>query len=325
LPADWRPLKISPIPITTAFVLGAGLGARLRPLTNVCPKPLIPVCNKPLIAWSFDHLLAHGVERFVVNTHWRAEVFAQEFPKGVYKGAPISFRHEAPDVLETAGGIKNVEDLLGNEPFIVYNGDILCDFSLHAAVEAHRIAGNEVTLVLRSKDGPLQIAFDEGTSRIVDIGGRIAPANESRFLFTGIYVVSPAFLSRIPPATKMSVVPIFIEMIRMGAKLGGIVCDDGHWWDLGSREQYLSVHRFLAGSSESIGRPPWISADARVAADVQLSGATAIGPGASVGAGARLHDCLLWPGAEIAAESDLEACIVTGATPVSGRHAGADL
>jgi NDP-sugar pyrophosphorylase family protein len=265
------------------------------------------------------------VERFVVNTHWRAEVFAREFPKGVYNGAPIAFRHEAPEILETAGGIKNVEDLLGNEPFIVYNGDILTDLSLDAAFEAHAAGGNEVTLVLRSKDGPLQIAFDEATERIIDIGGRIDPANELSFLFTGIYVVSPAFLSRIPPATKMSVVPIFIEMIRAGAKLGGIVCDDGHWWDLGSRAQYLSVHHFFAGSPESVGRPPWIAANALVAADVQLFGATAIGPGAKVGAGARLHDCIVWPGAEIAAESDLNSCIVTGAAPVSGHHSDADL
>ncbi len=58
----------------TAFVLGAGLGTRLRPLTLVRPKPLIPVCNRPLITYAFDHLLAHGVERFVVNMHWRSEV-----------------------------------------------------------------------------------------------------------------------------------------------------------------------------------------------------------------------------------------------------------
>src|SRR4051812_19671503 len=103
-----------------AFVLGAGLGTRLRPLTEVRPKPLIPVCNRPLIEYAFDHLLtldgvdALRIERFVVNTHWLPEVYTRLFPDAQYRGKPIHFRHE-PNILETAGGIKNVEDLLGGE------------------------------------------------------------------------------------------------------------------------------------------------------------------------------------------------------------------
>src|SRR3954469_19532678 len=97
-----------------AFVLGAGLGTRLRPLTEVRPKPLIPVCNRPLIEYAFDHLASIGVERFVVNTHWLPEVSPALFPDARYAGKSISFRHE-PAILETAGGIKNVEDLLGPE------------------------------------------------------------------------------------------------------------------------------------------------------------------------------------------------------------------
>src|SRR6478752_4480883 len=111
--------------LRTAFVLGAGLGTRLKSLTAHRPKPLIPVINKPLIAYAFDHLLAHGIERFVVNTHWKSEVYDREFPEASYAGAPIAFRDEQPQVLETAGGIKNVQDLIGGEPFIVYDGDIL--------------------------------------------------------------------------------------------------------------------------------------------------------------------------------------------------------
>ncbi|HYF36671.1 MAG TPA: sugar phosphate nucleotidyltransferase, partial [Prosthecobacter sp.] len=108
-----------------AFVLGAGLGERLRPLTDQLPKPLIPVFHRPLITYAFDHLIAAGVEELVVNTHHLPEAYAHEFPNRRYRGLPIHFRHEAPVRLETAGGIANVQDLLGDEPFIVYNGDIL--------------------------------------------------------------------------------------------------------------------------------------------------------------------------------------------------------
>src|SRR4051812_6565625 len=104
-----------------AFVLGAGLGTRLRPLTEVRPKPLIPVCNRPLIEYAFDHLRSIGVERFSVTPPCPPPVYPDLSPDAQYDSKPIAFRHE-PDILETAGGIKNVEDLLGAEPFVVYNG-----------------------------------------------------------------------------------------------------------------------------------------------------------------------------------------------------------
>ena len=137
--------------------------------------------------------------------------------------------------------------------------------------------------------------------------------------------MSPAFLARIPKAKKIGVVPLFLEMIRNGAKLGGIVCDDGQWRDLGSRSQYLQVHRYFAERPALAGQPPWISADARVDPAVELTGATAVGQGSKIAAGARLHDCVVWPGAEIAADADLVRCIVSGSFSVSGRHVDADL
>lgn len=303
----------------TAFVLGAGLGTRLRPLTNVRPKPLIPVCNRPLITYAFDHLIDVGVDRFVVNTHWLPDVYTELFPDQQYRGLPIHFRHE-PEILETAGGIKNVEDLLQGEPFLVYNGDILTDLPLDPALAAHREQGNEVTLILRSKDGPLQVSLDDHGA-VVDIGDRLASGVPGGFLFTGVYLVEPAFLQRIPAREKISVIPIFLEMIRTGAKLGAVVIDEGHWWDLGSRAQYLAVHQHFA----ELGGAPWLDRTAQVSPSTKITGASAIGARAQIADGARLHDTLLWPGAQVAAGASLGCCIVTGQHPVSGTHADTDL
>ena len=304
--------------IRTAFVLGAGLGTRLKSLTARRPKPLIPVVNRPLISYAFDHLLGAGVERLVVNTHWRAEAWQTAFPDESYRGAPIAFRHESPDVLETAGGIKNVEDLVGGAPFIVYNGDILTDLPLAPALAHHATSGNEVTMILRSKDGPLQVTLDDSTGRIADIGRRLDPAREPRFLFTGIYLVDPEFLRRIPAATKISVVPIFCEMIREHARLGGIVIDDGHWYDLGTREQYLAVHEVMRRETSNTELPPWIAPGAQISPDAKIEGATAIGADARIGAGAHLRDCLIWENAEIAPGAVLERCIVTDGARAEG-------
>src|SRR5204862_7180807 len=94
--------------ITQAFVLGAGRGTRLRPLTNDLPKPLVPIFQKPLITFALDHLIDIGVQCFIANTHKLPEVFGRSFPDATYAGYSIKFVNE-PVLLETGGGIKNVE------------------------------------------------------------------------------------------------------------------------------------------------------------------------------------------------------------------------
>ena len=304
--------------VTRSFVLGAGLGTRLRPLTESRPKPLVPVAGKPLIAYAFDHLIDAGIERIVVNTHHRAEVYARFFPENTHRGLPLVFRHE-PVLLETGGGIKNVEDLLGDEPFIVYNGDILTTLPLQPAIDHHFAAGNEVTLVLRSGGGPLQIAYDPKSGRVLDIGNRLGCALGTH-LFTGIYVVNPAFLRRLR-LEKASVVPAFTAMISEEAALGGIVLDEGNWWDLGTRDQYLEVHRALRAVDPQTA---WIHPDAILGPEVKITGSTFIGPGAEIGANAELHDSILWDGTRIAKESVLHRCIVTDGQSVSGVHSNED-
>jgi mannose-1-phosphate guanylyltransferase len=308
--------------IRTAFILGAGLGTRLGGLTARRPKPLIPVRNRPLICSAFDHLLGVGMERLVVNTFWQAHRYGEFFPAPSYGGAELLFRQEAPEVLETAGGIWNVRDLLRDEPFIVYNGDIFTDLPLEKAIWAHEEQGNEATLILRSKGGPLRVGFDVDGQCVTDIARPMDALGSPQFLFTGIYLLSPEFIRRIPPATKIGVVAIFREMLRSGVRIGGVVIDDGDWWDLGSREEYLGVHAHLAGGES--GTAGWIDPSAEIGPGVKISGATAIGAGAKIGRGAILHDCLIWENAEVASGADLRRCIVTRGLVADGKRVDFD-
>lgn len=313
-----EPVNPSQSTLSQAFVLGAGLGTRLKRLTEARPKPLVPVAGKPLICSAFDHLLGEGVERIVVNTHHRADAYGRAFPGGDYRNASLTFRHE-PVLLETGGGIKNVEDLLGDQPFLVYNGDILSTLPLEPAIERHFAAGSEVTLILRSHGGPLQVAFDPGSGRVLDIGHRLGRAPGTH-LFTGIYVVNPAFFRRLR-LEKLSVVPTWLEMIEQGAALGAIVLDEGAWWDLGTREQYLEVHRTLRAADPDAC---WVHPTAEVDSTARLAGATFVGAGAKIGANAHLHDCILWEGTTIAQESSLTRCIVTENQTACGTHTDVD-
>jgi NDP-sugar pyrophosphorylase family protein len=147
--------------IKQAFVLGAGLGKRLRPLTESLPKPLIPIYGKPLITFALDHLCAVGVESFVINTHHLADQLDSLLADGTYTGRPLRLVHE-PDLLETGGGIKNVEGFLAPEPFIVYSGDILTDIELKPLIHEHFRKGNDVTLALRETGLAAGIADTSG-------------------------------------------------------------------------------------------------------------------------------------------------------------------
>ncbi|OAI41850.1 hypothetical protein AYO41_05140 [Verrucomicrobia bacterium SCGC AG-212-E04] len=322
-------------PPPDCFVLGAGLGTRLRPLTDQLPKPLVPVGLKPLITFAFDHLIVDaGAEGFVVNTHHLPDAFAAAFPESNYRGHRISFRHE-PVLLETGGGIRNVVDLLrGDRPLLVYNGDILTDLPLEPALAAHRASGRLATMILRSGGGPKHVAFDAAGGAVLDVRDRFGNGLPHEHVFTGIYLVEPALIAQIPAATKISIIPIFIDLMRGGEVIGGVVIDEGEWRDLGSRKEYLEVHRALrgdlAGKFPRYGAPDpgwrdWISPQAQVGAGVRVLGSSAIGAGAILGDGAIVEDSLIWPGAEVAEGAKLRQCIVRGGSVAAGDLKGKDI
>lgn len=226
--------------VTTAFVLGAGLGTRLRPLTDAWPKPLLPVWGRPMITYAFERLRGAGVSRLIVNTHHRPERYEEVFPRRKWGGLPIVFRHE-PILLDTGGGIRNIADLVGEETILVHNGDIVTDLPFGPLLETHFREGNEVTLALRRSGGPLSIQLGD-SGRVTDICGRLGGARGPAHLFTGVYVVGPDFQHRFQPGQIRSVIPAFLDMIREGVALGGVVIDEGFWMDLGTVAAYEATN-----------------------------------------------------------------------------------
>ena len=224
-------------PIHRAFVLGAGLGTRLRPLTDRIPKPLLPVRGRPLVTLALDHLAAFGVREVIVNTHHAASEWMKAFPEGRHGPLALTFRHE-PVLLDTGGGLKNAEDFFnGGGTFLACNGDIATTLPLAAAVAAHRAAGNVVTMVLRSGDGPRHVALHPD-GRVRDIRGLLGTGAEGKYIFTGIHVLEPSIFREIPDASPRPIIPVYLDMIRRGLRVGGVVLDEGDWRDLGTIEDY---------------------------------------------------------------------------------------
>jgi mannose-1-phosphate guanylyltransferase len=312
--------------ITQAFVLGAGLGTRLRPLTDDLPKPLIPIFQKPLITFALDHLCGLGVESFVINTHHLGTQFENLFGGGTYAGHPLRLVHE-PDLLGTGGGIKNVEGLLRPEPFIAYSGDLLTDFALEPLIEEHFRKRNDVTLALRKTGLAAGVALQNG--RVVDIENKYGHAGE--YDFANVSVWNPEIFQRIPPAQNISFIPILAEWIGQEGKIGGVVLNDGKWFNIGSRAEYLEVHRII---KEERWKPDYVctaewpvhvAADAAIDPSARLSGFYSVGVGCRVGAAAVLENTILWPGAQIASRCHLHNCIVRSHRQAEGEQSDTDI
>lgn len=292
-----------------AFILGAGLGNRLRPLTNRLPKPLVPLFHRPLAEWAMEACGRAGISRFAVNTHHLPDAW-NDFGAG----RDVTLFHE-PVLLETGGGLKNIAPWVGGDSLLVHNGDIFSTLPLEKLIAAHEASGLPVTLALRSTGPSQAIALDPSGTHVTDIHKLLGRADGSH-LFTGIYCVSPVFLDLLPAAEKISVIPAFLELAKTG-RLGAIVLDEGVWLDLGDRDSYLQAHREL-------GLGPAIGPKALIGKGADLTGSV-IGPTAVIEAGAVVRNSVVWPGGQVASGAILNRCVVFSRNRIEGTHEDCDL
>ncbi|MBT6167768.1 sugar phosphate nucleotidyltransferase [Akkermansiaceae bacterium] len=294
-----------------AFLLGAGLGTRLQPLTETLPKPLIPFANRPLITHALDHCLQAGITDFAINTHHLHETWDRFFPNGKYRDANLTFFHE-PELLETGGGIKNITDWIKDDPVLVYNGDIITDFPIDRLMTGHMASNNTATLAVQNHGPDLRITVDG--HRVTDVRGLIHQ-QQGTHQFTGIYVIDPEILELIPPNEKISIIPAFVELIKQGELGAYHVKGHPKWLDLGTRETYLKA---------SLAIPPKVSREARISETANIQNSW-VAQNAIVESGSIIKDSILWPDTHVLQDAELTNCIVHSNSPTSGVHKSADL
>ncbi len=225
-----------------AMILAAGLGTRLRPLTDDLPKPLLPLAGQPLLVWNLLLLRLYGVREVIINLHYLGDLIQAAIGDGARFGVRVSYSHE-PALLGTGGGIKQVEPFFEGAPFLVLNGDTVVDVDLGALMEFHRNRNGLVTMVLRADPdaerwGPVALGPRQQVLRI-NGNGRAGPAEAIR-MFAGVHVVHPRALRTLPSGKPSSIIEGYVAEILAGEAVYGYEMT-GYWSDVGTPERYRAV------------------------------------------------------------------------------------
>jgi len=271
-----------------ALVLAAGLGTRLFPLTLLRAKPAIPFVNRPIIQYSLEMLKRAGIDECVVNLHHLPETVRQAVGAG-FPGVHYSYE---PEILGTGGAIAKIRDFLAGDDFVVCNGKIYFEEDLGKAVTSHKESGALATLVLVPFDRNAEFnpVFVDGRSKVKGFGPRYeTQAGDTPFVFTGVHVLSPEILGRIPDGPSDTVRDLYLSLIREGKGVNAFI-SHAFWCEISTPRRYLEKSFEVLRRSE---------AQSNVIS----------GHGTTIHSGAQLQDSILWNNVSIGEHAYLNKVI----------------
>lgn len=225
------------------MILAAGRGERMRPLTDTCPKPLLKVGSEPLIGWHLRRLKAAGIEEIVINHAWLGQQIEETLGNGAAYGVSIAYSAEGAQGLETAGGIATALPLLGEEPFLVINGDVLTDidFTL-ASAQAAKLSAEQRLAYLWLVQNP---AHNPKGDFVLQTDGVVLSTGAGEALtFSGMGVYHPALFHDTPPKQAAKLAPLLRAAMEAGKVQG--VKHEGLWLDVGTVERLAEAERLAA-------------------------------------------------------------------------------
>ena len=327
------------------MLLGAGLGTRLRPITYELPKPMVPVLGRPVMDHILRLLAHHGFDDVVANLHYFPDLIRERFGDGAGYGIHLTYSYE-PELLGTAGGVRNVREQLGDETFLVISGDALTDIDLSELWQRHRESGAIGTLALKRVDDPSQlgVVILAGDGRIQGFQEKPDRAEALSDLGScGIYVFEPEIFDHFPERPFVDwAQDVFPALLERDVPLFGHEIDR-YWNDVGSLSEFRRGNfdaltgavgveldgseiqdGVRAGESSTLGEgvvvepPVYIGRSCTVESEVRLAGPLVIGDGCTIGEGASLHEAIIWPGTEIAA-GEMVVGGIAGLRPLAER------
>lgn len=310
-----------------ALILAAGLGTRLRPVTNFIPKPLMPVFGISILERNVLQLRDQGVRELWINLHHMPRQIVQRLRNGEHLGVEIRYSLE-PTILGTAGGIKKLESELRGEPFLVVNGDTFRHLDLEGLWNAHRRMGHPLTMLVQNNPQlephrSVSVGPRGEVLAFLDMYGEHTQDGAVRCDFLGVQVVEPEVLCMIPPDRPWELQRLYVRLLESGRGVGAH-CDGGYWKDLGTLSAYREIHLdglegrgpvhipgrqvkpgVWMGEGASLGRrvhlepPLFLGPESRVDSGARVGPYAVLGAKCSVGSGARVERSILWDEVEV--------------------------
>jgi len=303
------------------MILAAGLGTRMRPLTFVKAKPVLPVLNRPLLHWTLELLAAHDIREVMINLHHLPRTVRAAVGDGRAFGLKVAYSYER-EILGTGGGPRKVRRWLGDEPFLLVNGDVVFDFDLARLFRVHRRARAPVALALIPNPDPRKysgvVTGPDGGVR--SIAGLPRPARGTVSMFPGVHILDPALLDRLPPGPSDTVRDLYVPLIAEGRPPLGVRLR-GAWYDLGSPSLYLASHQsLLASRFRGTRRGSVIHPEARVHPRARVT-RSVVGKGAVIEQGAEVRGSVLWDRVRVGRDAAVEGSILASGVRLADGEA----
>ena len=311
-----------------AFILAAGFGSRMQPLTNLLPKPLLPLWNLPMLERIIRMLADWGVRDMFINTHFHSDQISASVHALHLPDCRLHVVHE-PDILGTGGGLRNVSALLKSEPFWMVNADIAAELSPVPLLERFSRGDTPAVLWVTGQSGPRTVRL-EADGCVADFA-HPHPGTPGTVTFCGLQLLSPEILSRLPDTAFSSIIDAYRQVIRSGGSIATVEPPNTFWADLGTPEQYMNAHRDIQSAfrHQQPGRSLYdpaneLRCESATQRGIRLTGMNAIGTAITIAPGARIHNCIIWDGSHIYAHASLQNCLVYRDTPVYASAASSD-
>ena len=236
-----------------AMVLAAGLGTRLRPLTNDRPKALVEVAGRTLLEITLTRLRDCGVREAIVNTHHFAEMIPEYLKEHSSFGMRIEISHE-DELLDTGGGLKKAAWFFGenrdsDESFLLHNVDVISTVDFGRMLQFHKQQSALATMAVQDRKTSRPLLFDRGGQ----LRGRAGRSELTRtgaemqaLAFCGIHMISPRIFSLLSETGAFSIIDAYLRLSRQGEKIAAFRADEYRWRDLGKPENVVEASREFA-------------------------------------------------------------------------------
>jgi NDP-sugar pyrophosphorylase family protein len=270
------------------FILAAGQGERLRPITNHIPKPLMPLLGKPALQRVVERVSALPFKGIGVNTYYMKEKLLEWASQSPFKNDITLFEEDR--VIGTGGALKNAELFLRDAAFLVHNSDVLSDIDLNKLLEHHNASGNLVTLAVHDHPKFNTVILDEN-GFLLDVRAGLKPA-PTVVAFTGIAVYEPGFLKFLPEG-ESSVVDAWLEAAEAGERIGTLDVTGQYWTDIGTPPAYAAaVFNMLKENGETV----YVHPSMKRSEALEMQGHVVIEDGCDMRGIVSLSNCILLPG-----------------------------